>query len=101
MEPDEKKTVREWLETLNEPERSQALKNTVKSRLNDLEYSTADALNRAFTWSDSPEENSYWSTIHTMLEDKRYVFRKSGKKSSTKISSEDSSTESSRILICK
>ena len=57
------KTIKEWLEGLDEPERSQALTNLNLHYVN-IERESADrALLVSFCWSDSSEGVKYWSEI--------------------------------------
>lgn len=61
MKIQEAKTIKEWLEELPEPYRTQALKNTKK-----LDYVTGSlerALNCAFDWDSSKEGYNYWGRI--------------------------------------
>jgi len=61
------KYIKEWLETLKEPYRSQALHNYDKSKWSGrLEKTSAlsKALFRAFDWKSSSEEDQYWRKIH-------------------------------------
>lgn len=61
------KTVREHLQDLPEPARSQALANMwwedAENRYNTLQ----EALYQAFKWSKSPERYKYWHNIHAEL----------------------------------
>ena len=63
------KTVKEWLETLDEPYRSQALENlNMNIEYADiLEPSLADALSGAFTWKGTPQGHDYWSKLVNSL----------------------------------
>lgn len=61
------KTIREHLETLPEPYRSQALKQTPEYRLNEETTSVKSAIANAFSWMKSEEGRSYWDSLFTML----------------------------------
>jgi hypothetical protein len=57
------KTIREWLEELPEPYRSQALANR-SERTDPVKADTqADAVGMAFDWGSSPEGGKYWSWL--------------------------------------
>lgn len=57
------KTIREWLEELPEPYRSQALEN-MDIEDADIEHDNFErALCGAFLWMDSPEGWDYWNKI--------------------------------------
>jgi hypothetical protein len=55
------KTIKEYLEELPEPWKSQALENC-DAEPTDSAPSRDKALSMAFTWSSSPEGHEYWST---------------------------------------
>ncbi len=63
------KTIKEWLETLEEPYREQALVN-FESYCNDDDQveSVIEALYQAFYWEESPEGHRYWSKLVKTLE---------------------------------
>lgn len=61
------KTIREWLNELPEPYRTQALNNTTKYNLDKEKKSLSDALLGAFFWFDSPEHFSYWGNLHDKI----------------------------------
>jgi hypothetical protein len=61
------KTVKEWLETLDEPYRSQALENLLPEYASILEYSVNEALLGAFTWVNSPQGYEYWADYEDSL----------------------------------
>lgn len=73
------KTAREWFDMLNEPERSQAIENTVASEL-DIEarhiHSVADAILMKYDWEYSPQGTTYWQKIHKSINDGTYPFKK-------------------------
>ena len=68
------KTLRHWLDQLEEPCRSQALKNV--ERENDLSIdvetsvSLSSAILETFVWNDSPEGQLYWSDKFHELREK-------------------------------
>lgn len=62
-----KKPIKEWLQDLPEPARSQALHNMWWEDADTLQESLADALRQAFNWSKSPEKYIYWHNIHAEL----------------------------------
>lgn len=61
------KTVRQWLEQIEEPYRTKALTNMHKCNGNhvaDLQQSTiSDALMCAFSWENSNEGFIYWNNL--------------------------------------
>jgi len=61
------KTVKEWLEELPEPYRSQALKNTRDSDGKLEVKSLVTALECAFLWMLSPQGYHYWSELSKTL----------------------------------
>ena len=63
------KTIREWLEELPEPYRTQAINNTSESVLMVEEESLSEAVTGAFSWWDSPEGLEYWSDFYDTLKD--------------------------------
>lgn len=69
------KTIREYLEMLNEPERSEAIENTKKD-INDESYSnsTNECLLGAFIWEETKQGNSYWYNIYNKLKNNTYKF---------------------------
>ena len=67
----DQKTVKEWLETLDEPYRSQALENLNPQYADILENDLIDALSGAFDWGDSPEDFEYWEDIGDRIYDNR------------------------------
>ena len=61
------KTIREHLETLPEPYRSQALEN-IDERDQDLpEISLRGALLKGFFWYDAPQGGHYWIDVYHRL----------------------------------
>lgn len=58
------KTIREWLEELPEPYRTQALENTSKTNLQIFVSNIKTAIQFAFIWSDSDQGHNYWSDLH-------------------------------------
>lgn len=58
------KTIRQWLEELPEPYRTQALENIrVKEVLGLPELSFEVALRSAFTWDATPQGYDYWLAV--------------------------------------
>lgn len=57
------KTVKEWLDELPEPYRTQALEQTSNSRLKETEGSMYSTLSGIFVWSESHEGADYWSQL--------------------------------------
>lgn len=59
----ETKTLKEWIDTLPEPQRSRALANT-EERLTTLKSSSLkDTVTIAFVWIDTPEGWDYWYAV--------------------------------------
>lgn len=56
-------TIKHWLNTLPDPYKEQALKNTSKSRLDKTTSSLSVALTQAFIWSETPEGINYWNDV--------------------------------------
>jgi len=56
------KTVKQWLETLQEPYRSKALKNMTADE--DKRDSLSSAIRAAFVWSATEEGFDYWDEVH-------------------------------------
>lgn len=56
------KTIKEWLETLPEPYREQALNNSKEMNitLNSKVERLTSAISFSFIWSNSPEGFDYW-----------------------------------------
>jgi hypothetical protein len=69
-----KKTVREWLEELNEPERSSALANLEDKIEKELVGGLPKAISCGFGWKNTPEGYDYWSDIYASVVGGRYVF---------------------------
>lgn len=69
----ETKTIKQWLNELPEPYRSQALENTLnqsgEKRLKINQPSIKDALSAGFIWKDSPKEqgHDYWEKFRNTL----------------------------------
>lgn len=62
-------TIREHLEALPEPIKSQALANLESKSANDPALSTLDAIGGGFSWSNTPEGFSYWLDVCANLPD--------------------------------
>ncbi len=64
MKTQRAKTIKEWLEELPEPYRTQALLNIEnRSRKNLIMSSLKNALNFAFDWDNSKEGFDYWAKL--------------------------------------
>lgn len=61
------KTIREWLEELPEPYRSQAFRNTPCINTDLYAPSLKYAIVRAFVWHKSPEGFEYWEKLDDTL----------------------------------
>lgn len=70
MKTTEEKTVKDWLNTLNEPYKTKAINQTNKDILNLKCNSMSDALLRMFHWERSLEGCEYWNDLHESLENK-------------------------------
>ena len=57
------KTIKEWLETLPEPYRSEAIANMPDTAKDHLECCLGDAIEGAFTWAESKQGYGYWLDI--------------------------------------
>ena len=57
------KTVKEWLDELPEPYRTQALEQTSNFRLKETEDTMYSTLLGIFPWYDSHEGNEYWRQL--------------------------------------
>lgn len=62
-----KKTIKEWLEELDEPYRTQALNNMDIEDSEVDAYSLCEAVGIAFYWYDSPEGHDYWDELSEQL----------------------------------
>lgn len=67
MEQRKEQTIKEWLEELPEPYRTQALTNARPDRLTIKRTSITSAIDNAFSWSDSQEGHVYWSKLNNIL----------------------------------
>ena len=63
------KTIKEWLEELPEPYRTQAINNTSEQNSLKLKSSLSDAIYSAFAWSKTPEGLQYWLDFKNTLND--------------------------------
>ena len=66
------KTIRNWLDQLKEPERSEALSNMRPIGMKSSSDSLEDAVADAFHWRDTPQGDSYWNNIYQALYDGTY-----------------------------
>ena len=64
----EEKTVKEWLNTLKEPYKSKALRQTNEDVLNLYCDSLVNSLYQMFDWQISFEGLEYWSDLTSSLE---------------------------------
>ena len=61
------KTIRQWLNELDEPYRTQALVLTPMRNLEKVAASKSDALHSAFIWGDTPQKHTYWKKLANNL----------------------------------
>lgn len=59
------KTIIDWFIELEEPYRTQAIRNADKSKYNDIVTSMSSALSTAFVWKNTTEGFKYWSNLQT------------------------------------
>jgi len=64
----EEKTVKDWLNTLNEPYKTKALNNIQEKVTNVQVISVSKALKQAFDWDNSLEGWEYWNDLTKSLE---------------------------------
>jgi hypothetical protein len=62
------KTIREWLEQLPEPERSQAIGQTRKKQLRKVVCSMPEAIEGMFIWRDSLQGDAQWHDVYQRAE---------------------------------
>ena len=62
------KTIKDWLNTLDEPYKSKALKQTNEDILNLYCNSLLNSLYQMFDWESSEEGLEYWSDLTSSLE---------------------------------
>ena len=62
------KTIKDWLNTLNEPYKTKAIQQTNKDILKEKANSLTIALYKMFGWSESEEGLEYWSDLTSSLE---------------------------------
>ncbi len=62
------KTIKEWLETLPEPYRTEALDETKGRILKTNQGSLTEAIERAFIWADTPRGAFYWDDVRNRAE---------------------------------
>lgn len=68
-----RKPIRQWLEQLEEPYKTQALTNTInqgRSSLDETAGSMSGAINLSMDWSTTPQGHSYWQTIHDYFDER-------------------------------
>ena len=64
------KTIKQWLNTLNEPYKTKAIQQTKEDRLKEKADSLIIALYKMFVWEDSVEGDEYWRDLVLSLENK-------------------------------
>ena len=64
------KTIKEWLNTLKEPYKTKALRQTNEDILNLYCDSLLNSLYQMFDWQSSFEGLEYWSDLTSSLENK-------------------------------
>ena len=64
------KTIKQWLNTLNEPYKTKAIQQTNEDRLKEKADSLIIALYKMFVWEDSVEGDEYWRDLVLSLENK-------------------------------
>lgn len=62
------KTIKDWLNTLDEPYKSKALQQTNKDILELQCNSITDALLKMFEWESSKEGDLFWDNLYVTLE---------------------------------
>ena len=70
MKTTEEKTVKEWLNTLNEPYKTKAIQQTNEDKKKKKADSLIIALYKMFVWEDSVEGDEYWRDLVLSLENK-------------------------------
>lgn len=61
------KTIREWLEELPEPYRSEALENMTEGGGYKMKESLKAAIGDAFIWQSTPQGYHYWYNLKNSL----------------------------------
>ena len=64
------KTIKQWLNTLNEPYKTKAIQQTNEDRLKEKVDSLIIAIYKMFVWEDSVEGDEYWRDLVLSLENK-------------------------------
>ena len=67
-----KKTIRNWLDTLHEPERTEALSNMRPSGITEKKDCQSEAIAFAFNWSNTPQSFEYWDDICSRINNGTY-----------------------------
>ena len=62
------KTIKQWLNTLDEPYKSKALRQTNEDILELQCNSITDALLKMFEWESSEEGDLFWDNLYVTLE---------------------------------
>ncbi len=61
------KTIKEWFNTLPEPYRCEAFKNTSPDILEGTQPDLPTALSESFHWWDTNEGGEYWEQLHQRI----------------------------------
>jgi hypothetical protein len=64
---DKGKTVRQWFETLPEPYRSNAIRNSMRIILDSIEPTISDAICCSFDWEKSIQGFDYWDFVYQKI----------------------------------
>ena len=64
------KTIKQWLNTLNEPYKTKAIQQTNEDKKKKKADSLIIALYKMFVWEDSVEGDEYWRDLVLSLENK-------------------------------
>ena len=71
------KTIKEWLDQLEQPQRFEAINNVINDRgakkLLCTTESLSDALKIGFYWQDSLEGDLYWRKLYLKIEKEQLV----------------------------
>lgn len=68
------KTAREWFEMLNEPERSQAIKNS-KVGQRETFKTLENAISCSFDWLKTNEGAGFWQNLQRQVKNGTYPFK--------------------------
>ena len=64
------KTIKQWLNTLNEPYKTKAIQQTNEDILKEKVNSLIVAIYKMFVWEDSQQGDEYWRDLVLSLENK-------------------------------